>query len=125
MAHRSFELPASAGAEVTFDLAGETFHCVSALPAGLVTDFLSAATDDNVGVQAGALLDILKAAVVDADLPRFERLVRSKDKPIPLETLGQLVEWLVGELSGYPTVPPSSSADGRPNIGAAQMARLS
>ncbi len=48
-----------------------------------------------------------------AEYDRFEALANDPESVIEMETLAEIIGWLIEEYTGRPTVPPSSSGDGR------------
>lgn len=121
MTHRSFDVARVDRDPVTFDLAGQSFTCRPTLAAGALLN-LGAATDDRIGARSSrALIGFMTSALIEEDVPRFLALIEDPDVAIPIDTLGEVVEWLAEELVGFPTLPPSGSPGGRSTNGRTSM----
>lgn len=135
----------------SFDLASETFRCAPVPPAGVINDMIASmgvAPDGTVrfsqvnligfvqGILARRLWewhedvdraegdDLLARSgewVIVDDRDRFDVLLHDDERPVRVETLAQIVVWLVSEYTGRPTTPPGPSGRGRSN-GAATSA---
>lgn len=124
---RTFKALADAGSldPVRFTLEGETvgedgsrgdpweesFTCVPIPPAGMLDDLSAMAHIGADGTQvfsAPSLLKFMRGVLIDADVKRFEALVRSKTRVVELDALGAVVIWLSEEFTSRPTPPPSS-----------------
>jgi hypothetical protein len=131
MVHRSFDVDAvvdHAAEGPTFDLGGQTFHCLAQCPAGVLNRMLDAMqTDvrgnrtynapDLIAFVTGVLIDKRWVLVPDDDpeqdstwqpeladdVDRFLDVVDSKDTIIPIERLGDVVVWLTEQYVGRPT----------------------
>lgn len=79
---------------VEFDLYGETFHCVDEIQGAVLLELVAAA-DGEGAEQAGVLTGILSSVLQDESKERFDALTHSKDKIVPLETLGEIAGWLI------------------------------
>jgi len=115
--HRSFKAKSSRVEPVTFDLttvAGKVyeFECVPEAPGAVLTDFLGAAGSNHLGRSSDSLVAFLKAVIIDADVGRFDAVIHSKDDLVDIDTLGEIVSWLVEEYGGRPKALPSRSGRG-------------
>lgn len=111
MAHRSFDLAPTRTDPPTFSVAGREFKCLPEPPAGVLTDLITSA-DGSAGMQAAGLIGFIGGCMSDADAEQFQLTIHDKDTIVPLETLGEIVEWLVTEYTNRPTTPSSSSQPG-------------
>lgn len=101
-----------AGGEVvqeplSFKLYGEDFNCRPALQGKVLLDMAA-----NAGSESGAgkvVNDFFSQALLPEDLERFNALINDPDKIVTVETLGEIVGWLVEEYSNRPTEEPSRS----------------
>lgn len=131
MVHRSFDAEAVVDHALTgptFDLGGQTFHCLPSAPAGVLNRMLDAVqTDargnrvfnapDLIGFVCGVLIEhrwelddeqpaegeVQWHQVPTDDVQRFLAVVDSKDTIIPIERLGDVVVWLTEQYVGRPT----------------------
>jgi len=109
--HKAFSFSNESKEQVTFELAGEQFTCIPDVPGGVLSDFIGDAGEGTFRA-APAMVDLVKSILIDEDVPRFERLIRSKTVMVPLETLIEVVAWLVEQYTGRPTMRPSPSVPG-------------
>lgn len=126
MAHKTFgNVAADSKDELkpgpTFDLEGgpptsketwkESFTCVPVAPAGVLDDLARMVQVDARGNQiynSPSIMRFLVGVMIDADLDRFDALVHSKDRVVPLEVVVEVAMWLMEETVGHPSMPPSS-----------------
>lgn len=140
--HRNFdeERAADAGPEIdgpTFELGGETFHCMAIPAGGVLPRVLNAVRFDDRGRRVYNAPDLVRfiedvlceemqvpqapppsddaaPALVEAvmvtqpvdDVERWTALMEDKKRPVPIETLGNVVMWLIEFYTDRPTTPP-------------------
>jgi hypothetical protein len=76
----------------------------------LIMGSLARFTDDGRQVtDLAGLTKFFHAALTDESWARFDALLRDKTRVVRNEHLGQIMNWLVEELSGRPTQPSSRS----------------
>jgi hypothetical protein len=89
---------------------------VGLAPAGVLDDLTTAIrVDPNTGARRYDTLSCMafvRQVLVEADVDRFEALMRDKDRIVGLIDLVQLVAWLSDELTLRPTRPSSGSTPG-------------
>lgn len=90
---------------ITFRLYDETFHAVPAIQGKVLMGLVSNANVDDPSQSAAAVIGFFDKVLVPESLERFNALVESKDKIVPVETLAEIVGWLVEEYSGRPEEP--------------------
>lgn len=111
--HKDFGAPANTDEPITFTLYGETFKCVPSLQGRTLLQFISDSGDnESPDKGANAVLDFFNSALTKADRERFIELTSDDDTVVPLESLAEIMEWLVEQYSGRPTLPPSPSESG-------------
>jgi hypothetical protein len=92
---------------VSFKLYGEDFHCRPALQGKVLLDM---AANSNTDGNAGKVInDFFAQALLPESHVKFEALINDPEKIVPVETLGEIVGWLVEEYSNRPTQEPSRS----------------
>ncbi|MGI8425603.1 MAG: hypothetical protein ACR2M4_03200 [Actinomycetota bacterium] len=109
--HKAFSFSSNGQEPITFDLAGEKFTCIPEAPGGTLTDFIGDA-GEGTSRAAPAMLNFIKAVLIDDDVERFNSIIYSKTIMVPLETLLELVRWLVEQYVDRPTMRPSQSQRG-------------
>src|SRR5690349_14426934 len=80
---------------ITFKLHDETFTAKPWMQGSTLINLAkNASSDDGVAV-ADAVLGIFEKVLVPESYVRFEALINSDDKPVDVETLGEITGWLV------------------------------
>jgi len=102
---------------VTFELDGEEFTAVPAIPGAKLLDFIADADSDDGGRASQALIDFMESVIVPDDRERFSALIRDEDRVIEIELLAEICEWLVGEYAARPTESSKPSASGSKRSG--------
>jgi hypothetical protein len=92
----------------------ETFSVLGQAPQGALTDLANGVDikDGNIVYSASATVKFLRAIIVPLDEARFDALLADKDKPMPLEQLGEVMLWASRVVSHRPTGAPSGSSPG-------------
>lgn len=113
------------------DLSGEpwdeVFSICGEAPQGALTDLAGSVNivNGNLMYSATATVRFMRAVIAPVDEVRFDALLADKNRPLPLEQLGQTMMWAAGIVADRPTgpQPPSpgglrddapGSADGQP-----------
>jgi hypothetical protein len=78
----------------------------------LVAGSVSVARSGQMMLNQAQASPILRELICDDDLPRFERLIRDRDRNVDFATLWQVAMWLVEELTGRPTGGSGGSSAG-------------
>lgn len=102
---------------ITFRLNGEDFTCRSAMPGTMLLDFVRRADSDSGGMAAEAVVEFLSRSLDDADADRFQTMLNDPEVIVQVETLGEIVGWLVEQYTARPTKARSRSSSGRSNGG--------
>lgn len=110
--HKSFTSKPRIQTPVTFELDGEAFTAKPAIPGALLLDFIADADSDDGGRAAQALIDFVTNVIVPDDRERFTQLVRDEERIVEIETLAEVVEFLVEEYASRPTESPADSSVG-------------
>ena len=100
-----------------FVLNNDTFKCRPAVPGRVILQFVADADSDEGGKAALAIDQFLKSSMVETEYARFKTLVDDPDTIVSMETLGEIVGWLVEEYTARPSQAPSSLDSGRTNSG--------
>ena len=116
---KDFGSPVAASSDepVTFQLYGETFRCRPAMQGTALIQFIADASGDDTGAGAKAVLSFFDLAIVEADHDRWHELTLSEDHIVPMETLSEIMDWLVEQYSARPTQPPTASEPGESTTG--------
>jgi hypothetical protein len=96
-------------APLSFKLHGEEFHCVPQVQGRTLLSLVSLANVDDAVKSAEAVNKFFEVVLLDESLARFNSIAESKDKIITVETLADIVAWLMEEYSGRPEAQPEVS----------------
>lgn len=88
---------------VSFDLYGETFNCYKQIHGVTLLTFVKRASSEEGSEATEAMLDIFKRVLPAEEYERFYALCDSPDTVVPVETLGEIISWLLEVYSGRPT----------------------
>lgn len=94
------------------------FDCTDDMPSGVLIDFMAAGDDD--ARSADGILTFMRVAVQEEQREEWDRLLRDPARIVPIETMGEIAEYLADEFndsgsSGRPTPPPARSSRGHAN----------
>lgn len=99
---------------VSFKLHGEEFFCVKAIQGKFLIELIAAANDETDSIASLRMInDFFSHVLVDESFTRFEALIRDKDKLVPVETLSEIVSWLMSEYTNRPNQQPEDSSTGQ------------
>lgn len=93
---------------LSFQLYGEEFHCRPALQGKVLLD-MAANSDEEAGNAGKVINDFFSQALLPESFDRFNVLINDPEKIVTVETMGEIVGWLVQEYSNRPTEEPSGS----------------
>jgi hypothetical protein len=88
---------------IAFELAGEEFEAYGEVSGAVLLDFVSHYGSDNGSDTAKAILDYLKDSMDAENYKRFQAIIRDPKKLIKLETLSEIVGYLMEERSSRPS----------------------
>jgi hypothetical protein len=112
--HKSFDVENIDDLEpISFDLGDQTFTCYAAIQGKVLLDIMRVAAEgdeDTRGVMmAISVLDFFEKTMPPAEYIRLGKLMEDPKKIVKLETLSEIMSWLIEEYSGRPTEPSSES----------------
>lgn len=104
---KDFGSPTLEGAEpVSFKLHGEDFHCVPSVQGRVLLSMVSETQSGDPAVIAGITDKFFGYVLTEESLDRFNKLTTDKDTIVSVETLGEIVGWLVEQYSDRPNQQP-------------------
>lgn len=111
---KDFGAPAVTEVEpIEFRLYGETFSCRPQIPGKTMLEFAKRTSDDsNASENAGVLLDFFKSVMYDESHTRFDAIISDPDKAVSLESLMEIVSWLMETYGSRPTERSERSSTG-------------
>lgn len=109
MSHKSFSTKPRE--PVTFDIDGERFTCHDQIPVTSLLDYASRlmpdASSQEVRFTASDVLDFFKLVMPEDEHERFMKFIDDPVRNVDLDTLGELLIFLVEAYGGRPTQPSS------------------
>lgn len=88
-----------------FTLHGEKFDCVPAIQGNVLINLIKDSQSEDAATAAEVTSTFFSSVLTDESYERFEALINSKDKIVEVDTLGEIVGWLVEEYSKRPEEP--------------------
>lgn len=104
---KDFGAPATEQSEpVSFKLHDQEFHCVSSVQGRVLLSMVSDSQSGDPAVIAGITDKFFGYVLTEESLDRFNKLTTDKDTIVSVETLGEIVSWLVEQYSDRPNQQP-------------------
>lgn len=104
----------SAPAElITFKLYDEEFTCRAEIPGKTVLNLVAGSSGDNPGETASVITGFFKTVLIPESYERFDVLTEDPDRLVSMETLSNVIEWLVEQYTDRPTVRPEALPSGQ------------
>jgi hypothetical protein len=112
--HKSFKVKNIEESEpLTFDLGGEEFSCYPEVQGKTILDIMRVASEgdeDTRGVMmAVSVLTFFEKVMPPEEYERFGKLMEDPKRIVPMETLSEIMSWLMEEYTDRPTEPSSGS----------------
>jgi hypothetical protein len=98
---------------LSFKLHDEEFNCRPSLQGKVLLSIVGAADSDDASAMSKMISGFFDVCLVDADRERFRNLLEDPDKIVSVETLGEIVGWLVEQYTARPTKQPEPSSSGQ------------
>lgn len=83
---------------------GETFEAYGEVSGAVTLNFIAATSGENSAETAKGILDYLKASMDEENFKRFNAIINSPKHKIKIETLSDIVAYLIEERASRPTV---------------------
>lgn len=94
---------------LSFKLHGETFNCVPEVQGKVLLDLVQQANPDDPAGSAGVITKFFSSVLEDESLARFNILAEDKHRIVTVDTLSEIVGWLMEEYSNRPEGQPEVS----------------
>jgi hypothetical protein len=91
---------------VSFKLHDEDFQCVSHIQGSVLLELIAKSTSEDSSESARVISDFFKNILSDESFKRFDKLIHHKEKIVHVETISEIVAWLVGQYSDRPNQQP-------------------
>jgi hypothetical protein len=86
-----------------FKLYGEKFRCYPEVQGAKLMEFSEKVSSEDQAIVMRALLDFFKIVLLPEDYPKLQELWDDPDRIVPIETISEIVSWLVEEYTDRPT----------------------
>lgn len=94
---------------ITFKLHGEEFTAIPTIQGKVLMDLVSKSQSEDSIEAMNTISKFFSSVLVDESLERFDALLEDKERIVTMETLGEIIGWLVEEYSGRPNQQPEDS----------------
>jgi hypothetical protein len=95
--------------EVKFKLYGEEFICKKAVPGKILLEVAGSVDEENPSSADRVISNFFSVALEEESFARFKKLIIDSERIVTVETLGEIVGWLVEQYSARPTKESSDS----------------
>lgn len=85
---------------LSFSLYGQTFECYKQIHGVTLLRFVKEANSDDGSRATDAMLEIFKRVMPSEEYGRFEELCNDPDTVVPVDTLGEIIGFLIEAYSG-------------------------
>jgi hypothetical protein len=93
---------------ISFKIHEEEFHCVAALQGKTLLNFVSDSNSDDPAKQAQTIEKFFDYVLTDESSERFNALQETKDKIVSVDTLGEIIGWVVEQYTDRPEEQPEA-----------------
>lgn len=98
---------------ISFKLYDEEFHCVPRMQGKVMLNIVEDSASDDPAASARTINSFFKKVLKDESFTRFDGLLEDKDRVVSVETLAEIVSWLLEEYSNRPNQQPEDSSPGQ------------
>ena len=98
---------------VSFKLHEEEFYGVKHIQGKVLLDLIAKSGSEDAAVSAQIMSDFFAHVLTDESFKRFDTLLHDKEKIVHVETLSEIVGWLISEYSDRPEEQPENSSTGQ------------
>ena len=94
---------------IVFKIHDEEFTCIPVIQGKVLMDLVTRSQSQETADAVGVLNDFFDKVLTDESLARFNALLEDKERIVTMDTLGEIIAWLVEEYSGRPNQQPEVS----------------
>jgi len=91
---------------ISFELHDEVFHCVSQVQGKLLLDLIADSSSDDASVSSSIIVKFFGYVLKDTSVERFNTLLEDKERIVSVETLSEIIAWLIEEYTKRPETQP-------------------
>lgn len=88
---------------LSFKLYGEDFTCYPSMQGKTLLNFAANSDSDSAADSTNAILSFFSSALDKESNERFQKLIEDPDKIVSVETLGEIIGWILEQYSSRPT----------------------
>jgi hypothetical protein len=88
---------------LSFKIYNEEFSCIPSSPGKTLLSFAEASDSENGADSAKAITTFFKKVLIPESWDRFEILAEDPDRLVTVETLAEIIGWIVESYSDRPT----------------------
>jgi len=108
---------ATAGLEkaepLSFKIYDEEFYCLPVLQGKVLLDFIQSANSEDTAENAKIIQTFFSKVLKTDSYQKFDALLDDKERIVTVETLSEIVGWLIGEYSNRPEEQPEALPTGQ------------
>jgi len=93
---------------LSFKLHGEEYHCVPAIQGKFMLDLIKTSNGEDGAATARVIDEFFGHVLLEESKERFDALLVDKERVVTVETLSEIVGWLIGEYSNRPEEQPEA-----------------
>lgn len=97
---------------IVFKLHGEEFKCLPELQGKTFLDMVTSSASEDPAVSSAVTMNFFQSVLFEESLERFNALISDKEKIVSLDTLTEIVSWLIEEYTERPLVQQEDSSTG-------------
>ena len=94
---------------VSFKIHDEEFNCISEIPGKTVLNLVSKSSSEDPAQSAEAVMKFFEIVLTPESRARFDALAEDPDRIVTMQTLSEIIEWLVEQYTDRPTERPEVS----------------
>lgn len=94
---------------ISFTLHGEEFHCAKQVPGKVLLSLVKGGVSEDPGESAAVIDKFFETVLLPESLERFNVLVVDPNRIVTVDTLADIVNWLMEEYSDRPESQPEVS----------------
>jgi hypothetical protein len=98
---------------LSFKLYDEEFKCVPAVQGKFLIDLVASADSDDNSASLKIITQFFESVLTEESNIRFDKLISDKEKIVTVESLSEIVAWLMSEYTDRPNQLPEDSSPGQ------------
>ena len=91
---------------LSFKLFDEEFHCKPAIQGKVLMNLAASSSDEDPAAAAKTIDDFFHYVLVEESDVRFQQLIVDADRIVSMDTLSDIISWLIEEYTKRPNQQP-------------------